>query len=109
MGCEKLRFSKCPPLQKYALCIIDVRRADEFAECHVVGARLFPLDGLDPASVMAEVKASAGETVWILCKSGMRAGKAADRFRSAGFENVCVVEGGTDACAAAGLPCEGVV
>lgn len=88
--------------------VIDVRRPDEFAEVHVKGARLFPLDDLNPAKVAADLKVPPARTIHVLCKSGMRAGKAADKFRAAGIANVCVVEGGTDACVAAGLPVEGL-
>ena len=51
--------------------VIDVRRPDEFAEGHVEGARLFPLDELAPATVAA-FRAEGNETIYILCKSGMR-------------------------------------
>jgi rhodanese-related sulfurtransferase len=84
--------------------VIDVRRPDEFAEVHVKSARLFPLDELQPAKVVQTIAAPATEPIYILCKSGMRAGKAADKFRSAGITNICVVEGGTEACVAAGAP-----
>lgn len=82
--------------------VIDVRRPDEFAEIHVESARLFPLDDLAPVKVAA-LRASKTETIYILCKSGMRAGKAAEKFRACGISSVCVVEGGTEACVAAGI------
>lgn len=84
--------------------VIDVRRPDEYAEVHVQSARLFPLDDLQPGVVAQAIGAHAAEPIYILCKSGMRAGKAADRFRAAGITNICVVEGGTEACVAAGAP-----
>ncbi len=90
-------------LLKDAPFIIDVRRADEFAEFHVVSARHFPIEGLVPAAV-AGARTSEAEAIYILCKSGMRAGKAAEKLRAAGVRNVCVVEGGTEACVKAGIP-----
>ena len=83
--------------------VIDVRRPDEFAEGHVEGARLFPLDELAPATVAA-FRAEGNETIYILCKTGMRAAKAAEKFRACGVGGICVVEGGTVACFEAGLP-----
>src|SRR5690606_25251468 len=44
-----------------------------------------------------------GAVIAVLCKSGQRARMAADRLASLGFD-LQVVEGGTDACVAAGVP-----
>jgi rhodanese-related sulfurtransferase len=87
--------------------LVDVRRADEFTERHVKGASHFPLDDLNPAAIASSLGVTADSTIFILCKGGTRAGKAAERFRAAGILNVCVVDGGTDGCASAGVPCEG--
>lgn len=84
--------------------LIDVRTPVEFAEVHAEGAKLVPLDVLDPAAVMADRQASADEPLYVICKSGNRASKAAERFRAAGFSNVINVEGGTDGWVKAGLP-----
>lgn len=87
--------------------VVDVRTPAEFAAVHVESARLCPLDDLDPTKVAADLNLQADHTIYILCKSGMRAGKAAEKFRAKGIANVCVVEGGTDACVAAGLAVSG--
>jgi rhodanese-related sulfurtransferase len=87
-----------------ALHIVDVRTPAEFAECHVTGAKLAPLDALDPRKVTDELKPADGAQIYVLCGGGSRAGRAADQFRAAGISNVCVVTGGTKACVAAGLP-----
>jgi rhodanese-related sulfurtransferase len=84
--------------------IVDVRTPAEFAECHVEGAKLAPLDVLDPRKVAGVLKPADGAQIYLLCKGGTRAAKAAEQFRAAGIGNVCVVTGGTDACVAAGLP-----
>jgi rhodanese-related sulfurtransferase len=84
--------------------LIDVRTPVEYAEVHAEGAKLFPLDVLDPKAVMSERDGSASEPVYVLCKSGARAAKAVERFRAAGFDNVFSVEGGTQAWERAGLP-----
>jgi len=84
--------------------LIDVRTPVEYAEVHAEGAKLIPLDVLDPKAVMSERDGLASEPVYVLCKSGARAAKAVERFRAAGFDNVFSVEGGTTAWERAGLP-----
>ena len=96
-------------LAKGAACVLDVRTPAEFAECHVQGAKLAPLDALDPrkaADALEPADGSTDTTIYLLCKSGGRATKAAEQFIAAGIANVCVVTGGTDACAAGGVPVE---
>jgi rhodanese-related sulfurtransferase len=82
--------------------LVDVRTPAEFREVHVPGAHLVPLDVLDRALVDAVPGANPGP-VYLLCASGIRAAKAAEKLRGAGLENVLVVAGGTNAWAAAGL------
>jgi len=91
-----------------AVGLIDVRTPAEYAEVHAAGARLIPLDVLDPKAVMADLNGSAGEPVYVLCKSGTRSAKAGERFRAAGFDNVFRVECGTQAWERAGLVFAGV-
>jgi len=76
--------------------VIDVRTPLEFREVHATGAKNLPLDSLDPASL------PEGRPVYILCRSGQRATRAAEKF-SPGQQPV-VVEGGTLAWVEAGLP-----
>ena len=83
--------------------LVDVRTPAEFREVHAQGARLVPLDVLDRPAVEA-VRGANGGTIYLLCASGIRATKAAEQLRQLGLENVHVVEGGTNAWAAAGLP-----
>ena len=87
-----------------SLHIVDVRTPVEYAAVHVEGESLAPLDDLDPLKIIAAWKPSDTDAIYLLCKGGTRAGKAAEKFRAAGNERACVVEGGTDACVAAGLP-----
>jgi len=87
--------------------LIDVRTPAEFAGVHVPGARLLPLDSLDCAAVLAEhSKTRNGSPIYILCHSGARAKKAAERFAAVGFDDSAVIEGGTQAWAEAGFPVE---
>jgi rhodanese-related sulfurtransferase len=80
--------------------LLDVRTAAEHAQVHVPGVHLIPLDRLDAS----RLELSKGKPVYILCQSGGRAKQAGAKLEQAGFENCCVVEGGTSAWAAAGLP-----
>jgi rhodanese-related sulfurtransferase len=82
--------------------LVDVRTPAEFREVHAQGARLVPLDRLDRPAVEAARGTDSG-LVFLLCASGIRATKAAEKLQSAGLD-VLVVEGGTNAWAAAGLP-----
>ena len=86
--------------------LIDVRTPAEYASVHVPQARLTPLDSLDCGGVIAARQGAAHAPVYILCHSGVRAGKAAARFAEAGFAETVVVEGGTQAWVDAGLPVE---
>lgn len=87
-----------------SLDLIDVRTPAEFREVHATPARNVPLDTLDPQAIMAGRSDSA--PLYVLCKSGMRAGKACEQFIAAGFPDVISIEGGTDAWVQAGLPVE---
>lgn len=87
--------------------LIDVRTPAEFEGVHVPGARLLPLDTLDCAAVLAEHhKAHNNAPIYILCHSGVRAKKAAEKFAATGFEGCAVVGGGTQAWEEAGFPVE---
>ena len=87
-----------------APAVLDVRTPAEFAECHVACAKLAPLDALDPKKAADALKPAPGTPIYLLCKSGGRATKAAEQFIAAGIANVCVVTGGTEACIAANVP-----
>ncbi|TWT41287.1 Inner membrane protein YgaP [Thalassoglobus neptunius] len=84
--------------------IIDVRTPLEFREVHANVARNIPVDVLDPHTVMKERNGSAGEPLYVICRSGTRGAKAQQKFANAGYENVINIEGGTEAWVAAGLP-----
>jgi rhodanese-related sulfurtransferase len=79
------------------LTLIDVRTPGEFEAIHAAPARLVPLDRLPGTDLQGALA--------LICKSGARAARARDALAAAGRADVVVVEGGTDAWAAAGLPC----
>ncbi|MBA2112984.1 Inner membrane protein YgaP [Planctomycetes bacterium FF15] len=84
--------------------LIDVRTPAEYQEVHASDAVNSPLDRLAPKQVMDARNGSTDQPLYVICKSGNRAGKACEKFVAAGYENVVNVEGGTDAWASAGLP-----
>lgn len=87
-----------------AIDLIDVRTPGEFAALHATPARSMPLDRLDPAALAVARKGAPGTPIYLICKSGKRAATAAEKCRAAGLDNVAVIDGGTDAWVAAGLP-----
>lgn len=84
--------------------IVDVRTPVEYREIHAQGARLVPLDQLDPKAIMTGRNGHSGEPLYLICKSGSRAKQACERFLAAGFTQIISVEGGTAAWEQAGLP-----
>lgn len=84
--------------------LIDVRTPGEFAAGHVPGARLAPLDDLDPAEFKRLGQTQA--PIYVLCLSGKRAQKAIAKLENGGVGNCVLVEGGTQAWIDAGLPVE---
>lgn len=84
-------------------CIcIDVRTPLEHREVHAEGVSLVPLDRLDAGFVRS--LRQADEPIYLFCRSGNRATQAQVRLAAAGLTGCHVVEGGTDAWVAAGLP-----
>lgn len=94
----KNRLAQATPID-----LIDVRTPAEFATVHVPGASLNQLDCLNCGNILASRKGQNHEPIYILCHSGARARKAADKFASYGFRECVVVEGGTQAWVDAGF------
>ena len=84
--------------------LIDVRTPAEFGSLHASGARNIPLDIIQSASLQGDHALSKNEPVCLLCEKGGRATLAAGHLLAAGFDRVHVIEGGTQAWVAAGLP-----
>ena len=84
--------------------LIDVRTPVEFREAHVKFAQNVPLDRLDPQSILDQRNGSADQPLYLICQKGGRGEMACEKFRSAGFENVINVDGGTNACQETSLP-----
>ncbi|MGA2241040.1 MAG: rhodanese-like domain-containing protein [Verrucomicrobiota bacterium] len=86
------------------LPLLDVRTPAEYAEVHVPQARNVPLDQLSPKALFDAGQLPKGQPVYLLCRSGGRATKAAEQFGREGFDQGIVVEGGMQAWIEAGLP-----
>ncbi|AMV34501.1 Inner membrane protein YgaP [Pirellula sp. SH-Sr6A] len=83
--------------------LVDVRTPVEFREVHVSVAKNMPLDQLRAQEVTAGRKSSSDKPIYVICRSGSRGQQACAKLEQAGL-NVVNVEGGTNACVAAGLP-----
>jgi len=86
--------------QQPSLALLDVRTPVEFAAVHVPQARNVPLDELQPAALPYP----KDQPVYLLCRSGQRATKAAGILSRDGFAQPVVVAGGTLAWIDAHLP-----
>jgi len=84
--------------------LIDVRTPVEFSEVHAPQAVNIPLDRFSPAELASIGCIECDQPVYLLCRSGQRAAKAADKLIAAGFTRPIVISGGTLAWIEAGLP-----
>jgi phage shock protein E len=71
--------------------LLDVRTPEEFAQSHVPGATLVPVQELEER--LSELDAYKARGVVAYCEVGGRAGKAADLLRAHGFTNVRLLDG----------------
>lgn len=103
-----VRHKTMPPQAVYAALqsnprarLIDVRTPGEYAALHAAPAELHPLDRISN-EVLGPAKDDA--PLYVICKSGARAGQACTKLAASGRNDLVLVEGGTDAWVAAGLP-----
>jgi rhodanese-related sulfurtransferase len=82
--------------------LLDVRTPLEHREVHLPPARLIPVDELDAEALVRQE--GPGCEVVVICRSGARAKKAAEKLAAAGMTRVSVLEGGMQAWGEAGLP-----
>ncbi len=87
-----------PPL------VLDVRTPEEYASGHVPGALNLPHD--QAAGRLAELAPYRDRTIVLYCKSGRRAGLAAEVLAQAGFGPLRHLAGDMPGWIAAGLPVE---
>ncbi len=80
--------------------LLDVRTAEEYAEGHVEGATLIPVQEL--AKRLGDIP--HGKRVYVYCHSGVRSVKASKLLAKHGFKNIENIKGGIKAWKAAGYP-----
>ena len=83
--------------------LLDVRSPAEYLGCHIPGAKLIPLDELDPATFCRERGADCSP-VYVICQSGGRAKRAIDKLEASGVKGCVLLAGGTQSWIDAGLP-----
>ena len=88
------------------LHLVDIRMPPEFREVHVAGASNIPFDRLSAQRLASAFEGNGGSTTYFICKAGKYSLKACEKARKLGLSEVVSVEGGTDACAIAGLSVE---
>lgn len=87
--------------------VLDVRTAAEYRAGHIPGAELIPIEELAPEAINRRFKRPGlgrEGTLYITCHAGPRARQAAERLKLAGYDNVALVEGGTERWEQDGLP-----
>jgi phage shock protein E len=82
--------------------MLDVRTPEEYAQGHIPGVTLIPLDQVEAR--LAEIPKD--KTVIVTCRSGNRSAQAAQLLREKGYENVHNMLGGFAAWEKAGYPVE---
>ena len=80
--------------------LVDVRETGEVDALRVEGALNLPLSRLDSLADRID----RGRPVFLLCRSGARAAKAAEKLHGLGVKNIRVIDGGIEAWAGAGKP-----
>ncbi len=80
--------------------ILDVRQPDEWADYHVPGSTLIPLDQLP--NRLAEVPQD--QTVVVVCRSGNRSQVGRDILLQAGYTQVTSLSGGLSTWRSLGYP-----
>lgn len=87
-------------LENVADChVVDVREPAEFESEHIEGTLSLPLSVLREDSIKTLKK---NRQIYLVCRSGNRACKAADQLEKFGFSDLFVVDGGLQAWTAAG-------
>jgi phage shock protein E len=82
--------------------VIDVREPGEYAEGHLPGVKLIPINTLlaRPQTYLKE------DNILFVCQTGSRSAVACEMAAAMGLEHIYNLEGGTVAWARAGLPIE---
>jgi len=76
------------------MVLIDCRRPDEHAYCHIDGAKLFTLERLP--ELLDDLQEFADRPVVIYCHHGVRSMQMAGVLKQQGFSDVLSMAGGID-------------
>ena len=82
--------------------VIDVRGEEEYLAGHIPGARLIPHTQM--GEYVEGLSALKDEPIVVYCRSGKRAGMAAEVLENAGFTKIQILEGSYQGWEAAGKP-----
>jgi len=92
-------------VRKKDIILVDVRTEDEWRSGIARGAHTVTLGSPRMVdTIYGLLKEDASKPVAVICRSGMRSGRAAKQLADAGFTNVHNVRGGMMAWTAANLP-----
>ena len=92
-------------LRKKDIILVDVRTEEEWRSGVAKGAHTVTLGSPRMVdTIYGFLKEDASKPVAVICRSGMRSGRAAKQLADAGFTNVHNVRGGMMAWTAANLP-----
>ena len=80
--------------------VVDVRRPDEYAEGHIDGAVLIPVDDL----LKRKHELPMDRPIIMVCKAGVRSALASEMAAAIGCRRVYNLEGGMDEWIKQGLP-----
>ena len=76
------------------IVIVDVRTQEEYAQGHIPKAILLPVDQIEAASAqVGKVLPDKNAEIFVYCRSGKRAGRAAQALSAQGYTNVCSIGG----------------
>ena len=67
--------------------VLDVRTPEEYAEQHIVNARLLTLDAIGEATA-AEVAPNKEASVLVYCRTGVRSAEAARKLEALGYREI---------------------
>jgi len=87
---------------KSKIILLDVRTPAEYAEGHIKGATLIPVQEL--ANRLKEL--GPKKKIIVYCKAGVRSATASGILANNGYKHVLNMEGGINAWKAAGFPTE---
>jgi rhodanese-related sulfurtransferase len=82
--------------------MLDVREQAEYAQSHVLNARLLPLSQIEAR--VGDIEKFKDKPIIVYCATGNRSNAAAAALRKSGFSNVSNLSGGFAAWQQAGLP-----